>query len=147
MIDLLKCFECESCENIVYHHVIPRSLGGKKTLPLCQICHDKVHRYKKHRNISISNLTKQGLIRARQRGVKLGNPNLKVARIVARKARKIAAKNFAEKLRPVFEELKKTSINSLRGYAKYLNQQGFKTAQGKLFAPQTVKNILKFLEK
>lgn len=37
-----KCFECENpaTEN---HHVIPKSLGGTKTVPLCSLCHMKVH--------------------------------------------------------------------------------------------------------
>jgi 5-methylcytosine-specific restriction endonuclease McrA len=37
-----KCFECgnSATEN---HHVIPKSLGGTKTVPLCSSCHMKVH--------------------------------------------------------------------------------------------------------
>lgn len=94
----------------------------------------------------ISARTKAGLLSAKNRGVRLGNPKLSDARIAARKSRKISAKNFAEKLRPVLEELKKAHVNSLRGFAECLNRRGFKTAHGKLFAPQTVKNILKLLE-
>lgn len=36
------CFECgapATCE----HHVIPRSLGGTKTVPLCGSCHSRAH--------------------------------------------------------------------------------------------------------
>tara|TARA_R110000803_G_scaffold94110_10_gene161632 strand:- start:1995 stop:2321 length:327 start_codon:yes stop_codon:yes gene_type:complete len=39
------CFECGSTENIEKHHVVPRSKGGKKTIPLCARCHDKVHEF------------------------------------------------------------------------------------------------------
>jgi len=38
----MKCFECDApaqCD----HHVIPKSLGGTKTVPLCRPCHSKVH--------------------------------------------------------------------------------------------------------
>ncbi len=37
-----KCFECgkQATEN---HHVIPKVLGGTKTVPLCTKCHMKVH--------------------------------------------------------------------------------------------------------
>ena len=37
-----KCFECgaNASEN---HHVVPRSLGGKNTIPLCRACHRTVH--------------------------------------------------------------------------------------------------------
>ena len=38
-----RCFECGSKENIQHHHVVPRVKGGTKTIPLCQICHAKVH--------------------------------------------------------------------------------------------------------
>lgn len=39
----IKCFECDSTENIEHHHVVPRSLGGTRTIPLCSSCHSKVH--------------------------------------------------------------------------------------------------------
>lgn len=37
-----KCFECgnEAAED---HHVIPKVMGGTKTVPLCTSCHMKVH--------------------------------------------------------------------------------------------------------
>tara|TARA_B100000287_G_scaffold371124_1_gene368980 strand:+ start:158 stop:940 length:783 start_codon:yes stop_codon:yes gene_type:complete len=38
-----KCFECDSDKNIVHHHVVPKSLGGTKTIPLCEDCHGLVH--------------------------------------------------------------------------------------------------------
>lgn len=37
-----KCFECGgSVEEM--HHVIPVSLGGTRVIPLCELCHGKVH--------------------------------------------------------------------------------------------------------
>lgn len=39
----MNCFECDSTENIHQHHVIPRSLGGTKTIPLCGSCHGQAH--------------------------------------------------------------------------------------------------------
>jgi hypothetical protein len=62
------CFECgvNAEEN---HHVIPLSMGGTKTIPLCNICHGKVHDIKRLR---LSELTKAGLKKAKERGVKLG---------------------------------------------------------------------------
>lgn len=36
------CFECgKPAEH--RHHVVPRSKGGKRTVPLCHDCHDLVH--------------------------------------------------------------------------------------------------------
>lgn len=37
------CFECGSNNQIEYHHVVPQVMGGTKTIPLCTICHGKVH--------------------------------------------------------------------------------------------------------
>jgi hypothetical protein len=37
------CFECGSNDNIHLHHVVPKSKGGTKTIPLCELCHSKVH--------------------------------------------------------------------------------------------------------
>ena len=36
------CFECDQPADHD-HHVIPRSLGGTRTVPLCHGCHGKVH--------------------------------------------------------------------------------------------------------
>jgi hypothetical protein len=39
----MQCFECGTTENLHHHHVVPRSLGGTKTIPLCGLCHGLVH--------------------------------------------------------------------------------------------------------
>jgi len=38
----MVCFEC-SGPSTVQHHVVPKSKGGTKTLPLCDECHAKAH--------------------------------------------------------------------------------------------------------
>ena len=38
-----SCFECESTENLIQHHVVPKIVGGTKTITLCVDCHGKVH--------------------------------------------------------------------------------------------------------
>lgn len=58
-----NCFECGGKAE-VYHHVIPKSLGGTKTIPLCKICHGLVHHPKL---VSISMLTKKGIKRKREK--------------------------------------------------------------------------------
>jgi hypothetical protein len=37
------CFECGEVRGLHNHHVVPRSLGGTKTIPLCERCHGLVH--------------------------------------------------------------------------------------------------------
>lgn len=67
----LKCFECDiKTEDIHWHHVIPHSLGGTKCIPLCEKCHGVIH----NMDLSISNLIKNGLIKAKERGMTLGRP-------------------------------------------------------------------------
>jgi hypothetical protein len=67
----LRCFECETkTTDIHWHHVIPFSMGGKKCIPLCENCHSIIH----DTDLKNSNLIKLGLIRAREKGVKLGRP-------------------------------------------------------------------------
>ena len=39
----MNCFECGLEDEIHMHHVVPKSLGGTKTVPLCSSCHAKVH--------------------------------------------------------------------------------------------------------
>ena len=66
-----KCFECgkPSQEN---HHVIPRSLGGKNTVPLCSPCHGKSHEMK--RRLTSSDLIKKGIAKAKANGIHCGRP-------------------------------------------------------------------------
>lgn len=65
------CFECDSPTNINQHHVVPRVLGGTRTIPLCEGCHSKVHGRNMvgHRRLVI-----EGQRRAVLNGQKLGRP-------------------------------------------------------------------------
>ena len=70
-IKSLMCFECEKrTQRIHWHHVIPYSLGGTKCIPLCEECHGIIHGH----NLRISSLIKNGLKKAKERGVALGRP-------------------------------------------------------------------------
>ncbi len=58
------CFECDQPGDIHMHHVVPRSAGGTKTVPLCVMCHGLAH----SRHMSASALTKGALARKRAAG-------------------------------------------------------------------------------
>jgi len=64
IIDLSICFECGEPKKDM-HHVIPKSKGGKKTIPLCAKCHGLVHDkdFVRHRQ-----LQKEGIERAKLLG-------------------------------------------------------------------------------
>jgi hypothetical protein len=38
-----RCFECGTIGDVDFHHVVPKSKGGAKMIPLCLSCHSKVH--------------------------------------------------------------------------------------------------------
>ena len=50
----MNCFECESEDDIHMHHVVPKSLGGTKMVPLCNSCHAKVHNEKLVKTTSLT---------------------------------------------------------------------------------------------
>jgi|688.fasta_scaffold825217_1 hypothetical protein len=58
------CYECGSTEDIQYHHIIPESKGGKETIPLCIICHGKVHDVD---FVKMKELQKEGIEKAKQK--------------------------------------------------------------------------------
>ena len=79
-----KCFNCgETNGNFQKHHVIPKILGGKATVTLCEKCHGLLHGLD---FLSHKELTKAGLIKARENGAILGRPKTKIERINTVKA-------------------------------------------------------------
>ena len=60
----MVCFECESKAHHA-HHVVPRVLGGTKTVSLCSVCHAKIHG---DHLLRTSELTKAGMKKARDAG-------------------------------------------------------------------------------
>jgi len=141
-IPVNKCVECESSENIVKHHIIPESRGGKFVVPLCQLCHDKVHDLN-GRNISMSKLTLEGLNKARMRGVKLGNPRPAKAIKSMCKFNKEKKIKFANKIMPIIKEIQSASNNkiTLQGICDELLKRNILTRHGKQWNPTTVRNL------
>lgn len=64
-IDSNVCFEC-GAPAVERHHVVPHSLGGTKTVPLCSECHAKVHGIDGAKRAKISELTKKSLEKKKQ---------------------------------------------------------------------------------
>lgn len=120
--DFVVCFECgQEAEH--RHHVVPRVLGGTQALPLCRACHAKVH---SRERMAHSSLTKAGLQKARERGVKLGGslPEIDVAT----------------------EAIILSMRESGKGYwaiAKTLNSQGVPTARGGQWYGTTIQTVVR----
>lgn len=64
-IDPNVCFEC-GAPATERHHVVPASLGGTKTIPLCGKCHAKVHEINGKRRNQLRELTKNSLAKRKE---------------------------------------------------------------------------------
>lgn len=64
-IDPNVCFEC-GAPATERHHVVPASLGGTKTIPLCGVCHAKVHSISGQRRNQLGELTKNSLLKRKE---------------------------------------------------------------------------------
>jgi hypothetical protein len=64
----LVCFEC-GIQADHAHHVVPKILGGTKTVNLCAPCHSKVH---SPHLLRTSELTKLGMQKRREKGLTIG---------------------------------------------------------------------------
>lgn len=93
-----SCFECGGKAKHA-HHIVPKSLGGKRTIPLCLACHGAVHR----QDLALPALVRKGIAAAKARGVIFGRP------------RKLSAEALARAV-----ELRQTGL-SLRAITKILN--------------------------
>lgn len=67
---MAACFECGDVAQH-RHHVVPRVLGGTRTVDLCGSCHGLVH---DRRFLNHVQLTRAGLERAKANGKRLGRP-------------------------------------------------------------------------
>ena len=72
------CFECGSPADC-NHHVVPKILGGKKTVPLCSKCHGLIHdrnfvKHKRLRDIGIAKAKAAGKYTGRKQGTFKAKP-------------------------------------------------------------------------
>ena len=97
--------------------------------------------------------TKAALAEAKQRGVKLGNPDIAQHAAKGSRAMKKHSKEVALRIIPIIDEIEAAGIHSYRGIAKALNARGVKTYAGEKkqhestvssrWHPQAVKNVLR----
>ena len=93
-IDPNVCFEC-GAPATERHHIVPASLGGTKTVPLCGICHAKIHDVDGKRRTKIAELTKAALDAKKARGETwVRNTDTTAARVVSSKRRIAARENW-----------------------------------------------------
>lgn len=79
-----RCFECDGKAQHA-HHIVPKSLGGTRTLPFCHKCHSKIHRID---FTNVSSLIKKGLAKAKASGTVCHRPLIDICFKTVRKHRK-----------------------------------------------------------
>ncbi|CCG43194.1 recombinase family protein [Magnetospirillum molischianum] len=94
-----------------------------------------------HEREMISQRTKAALAEAKRRGVRLGNPDGREARVLAAVANRTEAVRRAVIVLPVIESLQAQGLG-LRAIARELERRGIKTARGGRWAAATVRAIL-----
>jgi hypothetical protein len=133
----MTCFECHATENLHHHHVVPRSLGGTKTIPLCERCHSLVH---SKDFTSMSALTSKAMQKKKAQGLytggrapfgfKLGDDG------------KTLVPNPAEvDIILCAQELRRDG-HSLRGISAELAERGMVNRQGAPFDSKVVRSTL-----
>lgn len=136
------CFECAKPATEM-HHVIPRSKGGTKTVPLCHECHGLVHDMK--RPMNHAELTKAGLEKAKERGVIGGRPKGYSLSDESRKkiaeGKKNSAKRPSDEAINIATRLRKSG-SPFSEIAKELNALGSKTPNGGHFSAAQARKMI-----
>ena len=124
------CWECGKDEEVHYHHVVPRSKGGTRTLPLCLECHGKVHNKKMHSS---------ELVRASYARRRAQNPDasfgaseetLKLARKASSETTTAQAVEFEAKVLFWEHSLAGLGYKTYKQKAERLNELGLYTRRG-----------------
>jgi len=97
-----------------------------------------------HERSMISERTKAALRAAKARGVKLGGPNIAEARARASAARSESARQKAENVRPIIDQIMRSGATSLRAIAAALSARGVRTARRRSrWHPEQVAAVLR----
>ena len=130
------CFECGD-EAQHQHHVVPRSLGGTKTVPVCVRCHGLIH---SREAMAHPELTRKGMQRKRMRQERIGT--VPYGYRLAKDGKRLLPN---DRQRHVIEWMRRQRAkgSSLRDICEELNRVGEVSATGKRFwQPATVSRIV-----
>ncbi len=128
------CFECGMPAGAL-HHVVPRSLGGTATVPLCELCHGKAH----HRNLTTKSLTKQALEKKKSRGERTGS--VPFGYDLDPDGKKLVPNKDEIKTIELIKSLRSEGL-TLRAIAEVLNSKKIRAKKGGRWMFTTVRGIL-----
>jgi hypothetical protein len=131
----MNCFECGR-PAAYRHHVIPKSKGGKKTVPLCGVCHALIHG---RLSLHTAELTRAALRSRRSSGMKTGGDIPFGYRVEA--GRLVPDADEQKAVRLVLD-LSRTG-RSLRDIGRHLEDAGVARKNGsRTWHPQAVLRII-----
>ena len=132
----MNCFECgDPAEH--QHHVVPRSLGGTRTVPLCERCHGLVH---DRGMVGQARLTRLALQGKKERGELVGAVPYGMQRLTPT-SRWLVPHEHEQKALSIARSLRDLGA-SLRSIASTLAVQGFLARNGRKFDPQQIARML-----
>jgi len=132
-----SCFECGATESLHDHHVVPRSRGGTKTVPLCHACHARAHG--RTGNYDIGSLTSAALQRKKARGEKTGGA-VPYGYALADDGVRLIENEGEQKAIALIRACRADGL-SIRAIAERLGREGMKP-RGKAWNKSTVHRIL-----
>ena len=136
-IDKESCFECGSSEELHFHHPVPKSRGGTRTIPLCLECHANAHH--RDKNMNTSKLTRDALARLRQDGRALGSPD--TIRYGWSNKGGFLVENEKEQLIVQEAIMLRSQGYSYRKIADHFTETGRYNRKGKPFAKQAIRQM------
>ena len=130
----MKCFECDN-QAQHNHHVIPKSLGGTATIPLCGECHSIVHG--NPALISIGRLTSAAMQQMKAKGLYTGGKPPYGFRVIDG----ALVEDQAEQATLAMVREYRANRMSLRKIAQALYEAGFKSRNGRVFNSSSIRRM------
>ena len=90
----------------------------------------------------ISERIKNTLDNLRSKGVSLGNPNIRDQSSIGGKRNADICRSFNKQIMEQIEAIRTCGYSSYSAISRRLNASGQRTLRGRMFSPQTVKNII-----
>ena len=134
-MDVNLCFECGAAADH-NHHVVPRSLGGTKTIPLCHKCHGLAHGRDGARNTS--ELTRLALKKKKEAGERVGD--IPFGFSLAEDGKSLILNEYEQLVILEILELRKKGL-SMKKICNYLTDFRFKPRKGK-WNKETIRRVL-----
>jgi len=130
-----NCFDCNEPADH-RHHVVPRSKGGRATVPLCASCHAKAH------NVDQLRLSEAAWAKRKKAGKVYGSIPYGLRRD---KNDNLVADKYEQRVLRVIKRLRKAGKNG-REITEEINKRGFRNRVNKPFCLRSVHSRLRSLE-